>query len=221
MSRCAQDLLLPRPQSVRSGSESDETVVAEGSHSESSVEATMCAGDRIASDRSRGRISRAEAQGAVRRARSSSTGLQSDVSTIVGDSGSEAGQAVGKECSPESPTQGDTPQSRLHAARNQEPEVGNMSIYAVNWGNRGHVMGGKKVQRDRQMRHDRQLKNNPASIVVMCEANSRCEKLLEEPVKTANTAVADGSADADGQAAAVADGSADEAEDGWQRGRGP
>ena len=150
MSRCAQDLLPPRPQSVRSGSEADETVVAEGSHSESSVEATMCAGDRIASDRSRGRINRAEAQGAVRRARSNSTGLQSDVSTIVGDSGSEAGQAVGKERSPESPTQGDdTPQSRLHAARNQEPEVGNMSIYAVNWGNRGHVKGGSKAQKDR------------------------------------------------------------------------
>ena len=32
---------------MRSGSESDETVVAEGSHSESSVEATMCAGTAL------------------------------------------------------------------------------------------------------------------------------------------------------------------------------
>ena len=66
MKRGAQDFLPPRPQ----GSEAHGTAVAEGSHSEGPVEATMFAGDRTASDRSRGRISRAEAQGAVRRARS-------------------------------------------------------------------------------------------------------------------------------------------------------
>ena len=91
------------------------------------------ADDHRASSRSRGRPSRAEVNGAGRRDRSLSEGVQSEVSTIVGDSASEAGQEVRGEPRPKAPNHGDdTPQSRSHAARNEEKEVGNMSLHTVN-----------------------------------------------------------------------------------------
>ena len=92
------------------------------SHSQGSV-----AEDRRASTRSRGRARFAEADRgsrdrSVSAACSGSTGVQTEISSIVGDSASEAGQEVRGESSPKAPNHGDdTPQSRLHAARNEEP----------------------------------------------------------------------------------------------------
>ena len=79
---------------------------------------------------------------------------------------------------PEAPVQGIPNNPRLaHASHNSEPEVGNFALYWGNWGLRGTLGDGQRAMRREVM--DGQILNNPGQVVVIAEASTQVEAMLQ------------------------------------------